>query len=132
MVGKCRRVLKSWRLYRAWGHKTASVVLSQAFDIPAFAVDTHIFRLAARWGLSDGKNVVKTERDLKAVFPEKDWNKLHLQFIYFGREYCPALRHKPELCPDLLDLRRSRNRGVASLVQKNLEAFFPGFQTSNQ
>ena len=81
------------------GHKTASVVMSQAFGVPAFAVDTHVFRLAARWGLSDGKNVVKTERDLQAVFPEKDWNKLHLQFIYFGREYCPALRHKPEICP---------------------------------
>lgn len=81
------------------GHKTASVVMSQAFGVPAFAVDTHVFRLAARWGLSDGKNVVKTERDLKAVFPEKDWNKLHLQFIYFGREYCPALRHQPEICP---------------------------------
>ncbi len=81
------------------GHKTASVVMSQAFEIPAFAVDTHIFRLAARWGLSDGKNVVKTEADLKAVFPEKDWNKLHLQFIYFGRQYCPALRHNPAKCP---------------------------------
>ena len=81
------------------GHKTASVVMSQAFGIPAFPVDTHIFRLAARWGLSDGKNVVKTERDLKAVFSEKDWNKLHLQFIYFGREYCPARGHHPEKCP---------------------------------
>ncbi len=81
------------------GHKTASVVMSQAYDVPAFPVDTHIFRLAARWGFSDGKNVVKTERDLKAVFPEEDWNKLHLQFIYFGREYCPARNHKPEKCP---------------------------------
>ncbi len=81
------------------GHKTASVVMSQAFGVSAFPVDTHIFRLAARWGLSDGKNVVKTERDLKAVFPEKDWNKLHLQFIYFGREYCPARGHHPEKCP---------------------------------
>ncbi|MEO6038969.1 MAG: endonuclease III [Saprospiraceae bacterium] len=81
------------------GHKTASVVMSQAFGVPAFAVDTHIFRLAARWGLSDGKNVVKTERDLKAVFPEKDWNKLHLQFIYFGREYCPARGHNRATCP---------------------------------
>ncbi len=81
------------------GHKTASVVMAQAFDVPAFAVDTHVFRLAARWGLSDGKNVVKTEADLKAVFPEKDWNKLHLQFIYFGREYCTALRHVPSRCP---------------------------------
>lgn len=81
------------------GHKTASVVMSQAFGVPAFPVDTHIHRLAARWGLSDGKNVEKTERDLKAIFPEKTWNKLHLQIIYFGREYCPARGHKPEECP---------------------------------
>lgn len=81
------------------GHKTASVVMSQAFGVPAFPVDTHIHRLAARWGLSDGKNVEKTERDLKALFPENTWNKLHLQIIYFGREYCPARGHKPETCP---------------------------------
>lgn len=81
------------------GHKTASVVMSQAFGFPAFPVDTHIHRLAARWGLSDGKNVEKTERDLKALFPEDSWNKLHLQIIYFGREYCPARGHKPESCP---------------------------------
>lgn len=81
------------------GHKTASVVMSQGFGFPAFPVDTHIFRLAARWGLSDGKNVEKTERDLKALFPEKLWNKLHLQIIFFGREYCPARGHNPETCP---------------------------------
>lgn len=81
------------------GHKTASVVMSQAFGVPAFPVDTHIHRLAARWGLSDGKNVEKTERDLKALFPEESWNKLHLQIIYFGREYCPARGHNPEACP---------------------------------
>ncbi|MFN0012982.1 MAG: endonuclease III [Saprospiraceae bacterium] len=81
------------------GHKTASVVMSQAFGVPAFPVDTHIHRLAARWGLSDGKNVEKTERDLKAVFPENTWNKLHLQIIYFGRQYCPARGHKAEYCP---------------------------------
>ncbi len=81
------------------GHKTASVVMSQAFGVPAFPVDTHIHRLAARWGLSDGKNVEKTERDLKALFPEESWNKLHLQIIYFGREYCPARGHNPETCP---------------------------------
>ena len=68
------------------GHKTASVVMSQAFGVPAFPVDTHIHRLATRWGLSDGKNVDKTERDLKALFPENTWNKLHLQIIYFGRQ----------------------------------------------
>ena len=81
------------------GHKTAGVVMSQAFGIPAFPVDTHIHRLAARWGLSDGRNVIKTERDLKRVFPEESWNKLHLQMIYFGREYCPAISHKKDICP---------------------------------
>ena len=72
------------------GHKTASVVMSQGFGIPAFAVDTHIHRLAQRWGLTNGKNVVQTEKDLKELFPEKTWSKLHLQIIYYGREYCKA------------------------------------------
>ncbi len=81
------------------GHKTASVVMSQSFGIPAFPVDTHIHRLADRWGLSDGRNVTKTERDLKAVFPEETWNRRHLQIIYFGREHCPALRHNLRECP---------------------------------
>ncbi len=81
------------------GHKTASVVMAQAFGIPAFPVDTHIHRLAARWGLSSGKSVVQTERDLKRIFPKEHWNKLHLQIIYFGREYCPARNHDPQKCP---------------------------------
>ena len=81
------------------GHKTASVVLNQAFGLPAFPVDTHIHRLAARWGLSSGKNVETTEEDLKRVFPETSWGKVHLQIIYFGREYCPALYHDLETCP---------------------------------
>jgi len=81
------------------GHKTASVVMSQAFGFPAFPVDTHIHRLATRWGLSSGKNVVQTERDLKVIFPENTWNKLHLQIIFFGREHCPARGHHPEKCP---------------------------------
>ena len=81
------------------GHKTASVVMSQAFGVPAFPIDTHIHRLAARWGLSDGSNVMKTERDLKVVFTEETWNRRHLQIIYFGREYCPALRHDLRGCP---------------------------------
>lgn len=81
------------------GHKTASVVMSQTFGVPAFPVDTHIHRLAARWGLSSGKNVVQTERDLKQIFPEHLWNKLHLQMIYFGRTYCPARGHDPTQCP---------------------------------
>ncbi|HEX5626188.1 MAG TPA: endonuclease III [Saprospiraceae bacterium] len=80
------------------GHKTASVVMSQAFGQPAFPVDTHIHRLAARWGLSSGKNVVQTERDLKKLFPESVWNKIHLQFIYYGRTYCPARGHDLNRC----------------------------------
>ena len=72
------------------GHKTASVVMSQGFGHPAFPVDTHIHRLAQRWGLTNGKNVVQTEKDLKRLFPKKTWNKLHLQIIYYGREYCKA------------------------------------------
>ena len=72
------------------GHKTASVVMSQGFGIPAFAVDTHIHRLAQRWGLTNGKNVKKTEEDLKKIFPKESWNKLHLQIIFWGREYCMA------------------------------------------
>jgi endonuclease III len=72
------------------GHKTAGVVMSQGFGYPAFPVDTHIHRLAQRWGLTNGKNVVKTEEDLKRLFPKKNWNKLHLQIIYFGREFCKA------------------------------------------
>jgi len=81
------------------GHKTASVVMAQAFGVPAFPVDTHIHRLAARWGLSSGKNVEKTEADLKALYPSEYWNRLHLQIIYFGREYCPARHHDLSGCP---------------------------------
>ena len=72
------------------GHKTASVVMSQGFGFPAFPIDTHIHRLAQRWGLTNGKNVTQTEKDLKRLFPKKSWNKLHLQIIYYGREYCKA------------------------------------------
>jgi endonuclease III len=81
------------------GHKTASVVMSQAFGVEAFPVDTHIHRLAYRWLLSTGKNVTQTEKDLKHIFPIEKWNDLHLQMIYFGREHCPARGHKPENCP---------------------------------
>ena len=81
------------------GHKTASVVMAQAFGHAAFPVDTHIHRLARRWGLSDGSKVEGTEADLKRTFPESAWNKLHLQIIYFGREHCPALYHDLEGCP---------------------------------
>jgi endonuclease-3 len=81
------------------GHKTASVVRAQAFGLPAFPIDTHIHRLAARWGLSSGKNVRQTERDLKRLFPEQEWSRRHLQIIYFGREHCPARGHYPSGCP---------------------------------
>lgn len=81
------------------GHKTASVVMSQAFCQPSFPVDTHIHRCAMRWGLSSGKNVKNTEADLKRLFPKECWNKLHLQIIYFAREYCPARAHHPSECP---------------------------------
>lgn len=81
------------------GHKTASVVMSQAFGFPAFPVDTHIHRLIHRWGLSNGKNVTQTEKDCKRLFPENLWNKLHLQIIFYGREYCPARGHIIENCP---------------------------------
>lgn len=83
----------------AVGHKTASVVMTQWFDVPAFPVDTHIHRLAKRWGLTSGKTVEQTERDLKKLFPEKDWKKLHLQVIYFGRAYCKARNHDWKNCP---------------------------------
>jgi endonuclease-3 len=81
------------------GHKTASVVMSQAFGEPAFPVDTHIHRLAQRWGLSRGKNVEQTEKDLKKVFPRGEWSRRHLQIIYFGREHCPARGHEKADCP---------------------------------
>ncbi|MHC4935533.1 MAG: endonuclease III [Planctomycetota bacterium] len=81
------------------GHKTASVVMAQAFGVPAFPVDTHIHRLAARWGLSSGKSVERTEADLKRVFPRERWNRLHLQIIFFGREHCPARGHDLSRCP---------------------------------
>jgi len=81
------------------GHKTASVVMSQAFGIPAFPIDTHIHCLAHRWGLSSGKNVRQTEKDLKRLFPKKIWNKIHIQIILFGRQFCPARGHEPKECP---------------------------------
>jgi endonuclease-3 len=81
------------------GHKTASVVMAQAFGQPAFAIDTHIHRLAARWGLSTGASVARTERDLKRLFPRASWGKLHLQMISFGRAHCPARGHDPSACP---------------------------------
>jgi endonuclease III len=87
---KVPRTYKELESLPGVGHKTASVVMSQAFGYPAFPVDTHIHRLAQRWGLTNGENVVQTERDLKKIFPIKHWNKLHLQIIWYGREYCKA------------------------------------------
>jgi endonuclease-3 len=97
--GRVPRTFEELEALPGVGHKTASVVLNQAFGIPTFPVDTHIHRLAARWGLSSGKNVETTERDLKRVFPEESWGKAHLQIIYFGREHCPALYHDLDACP---------------------------------
>ena len=88
--GKVPKTFKELEELPGVGHKTASVVMSQGFGFPAFAVDTHIHRLAQRWGLTNGKNVVQTETDLKRIFPKKTWSKLHLQIIYYGREYCQA------------------------------------------
>ena len=88
--GKVPRTFEKLEELPGVGHKTASVVMSQGFGYPAFANDTHIHRLAQRWGLTNGKNVVQTEEDLKRLFPRKSWNKLHLQIIYYGREYCKA------------------------------------------
>jgi len=88
--GKVPKTYKELESLPGVGHKTASVVMSQGFGYPAFPVDTHIHRLAQRWGLTNGKNVVQTEEDLKKLFPKKNWNKLHLQIIYYGREFCKA------------------------------------------
>ena len=88
--GKVPKTFEELEKLPGVGHKTASVVMSQGFGVPAFAVDTHIHRLAQRWGLTNGKSVVQTEKDLKRIFPKKTWNKLHLQIIYYGREFCQA------------------------------------------
>ena len=88
--GKVPKTFEALEKLPGVGHKTTGVVMSQGFGLPAFAVDTHIHRLAQRWGLTNGKNVVQTEKDLKRIFPKKTWSKLHLQIIYYGREYCQA------------------------------------------
>lgn len=97
--GKVPNTFTDLEALPAVGHKTASVVMSQAFGFPAFPVDTHIHRLAWRWTLSNGKSVEHTEADLKKLFPEDTWNGLHLRIIYFGREHCPAKAHDPRKCP---------------------------------
>ncbi len=97
--GQVPRDLEALEALPGVGHKTASVVVVQAFDVPAFPVDTHIHRLAGRWGLSRARNVVETERDLKALFPRETWSRAHLQIIYFGRAHCPARGHDFSVCP---------------------------------
>lgn len=97
--GKVPSTFEELEMLPGVGHKTASVLMTQAFNKPAFPVDTHIHRLAKRWKLSRAKNVEETEGDLKRCFPKKDWNKLHLQIIYFGRQFCPARGHHIEECP---------------------------------
>lgn len=96
------------------GHKTASVVMAQSFGVPAFPVDTHIHRLAQRWKLTDGKNVVNTERDLKKLFPRESWNKLHLQFIFYGREYCSARGCNGMVCEICTTLYPNRKTAVVT------------------
>jgi endonuclease-3 len=100
------------------GHKTASVVMVQAFGRPAFPVDTHIHRLAARWGLSSGRSVAQTERDLKRLFPEASWGRVHLQLITFGREHCPARGHDPAACPVCSWAAPRRRRAPGALVRE--------------
>lgn len=100
----------------AVGHKTASVVMSQAFGVPAFPVDTHIHRMMYRWNLSDGKSVEQTERDAKALFPEESWNKLHLQIIYYGREYSPARGWSLE--KDIITAAIGRKAVIAEITKK--------------
>ena len=94
------------------GHKTASVVMAQAFGVPAFPVDTHIHRLAQRWKLTEGKNVVQTERDLKRLFPSERWNQLHLQIIFYGREYCTARGCDGTVCPLCREMFPKRRKPV--------------------
>lgn len=107
--GQVPKTLEALEELPGVGHKTASVVMVQAFGKPAFPVDTHIHRCAERWGLSSGKNVVQTERDLKRLFPKSKWNKLHLQIIYFARKYCPARGHRVDECPICSDLKKKEN-----------------------
>jgi endonuclease-3 len=96
------------------GHKTASVVMAQAFGVPAFPIDTHIHRLAQRWGLTNGRSVVQTERDLKALFPESSWNCLHLQIIFYGREHCTARGCDGRVCGICRELYPKRRKPVAT------------------
>ena len=113
--GKVPKSFEALEALPAVGHKTASVVMSQAFGVPAFPVDTHIHRLMYRWGLSNGKNVVQTERDAKRIFPKNRWNDLHLQIIWYGREYSPARGWNIE--KDVITLKVGRK----SIIKKQLK-----------
>jgi endonuclease-3 len=106
------RTLEELKTLPGVGHKTASVVMVQAFGVPAFPVDTHIHRLAQRWGLTSGKNVAQTEKDLKALFPQQTWHKLHLQIIYWGREYCTARSCDGRTCEICAAVNADRKRAV--------------------
>ena len=112
--GKVPNNFNDLEAFPAVGHKTASVVMSQAFGFPAFPVDTHIHRLMYRWGLSNGKNVETTEKDAKRLFPKNLWNKLHLQIIYYGREYCPARRWNIE--SDIISKKVGRKSIINKLI----------------
>jgi endonuclease-3 len=102
--GQVPKTLKALESLPGVGHKTASVILTQAFNKPAFPVDTHIFRVARRWGLSEKKTRAGVEKDLKRLFPKKDWARLHLQIILYARKYCPAKKHDPKACPICLSV----------------------------
>ena len=110
--GQVPKSFKALEALPGVGHKTASVVMSQAFGVPAFPVDTHIHRLAQRWGLSSGANVETTERDLKALFPKEAWNRLHLQIIFYGREFCTARGCDGRVCPLCRELYPNRRKPV--------------------
>jgi len=114
--GEVPQSFEALESFPAVGHKTASVVMSQAFGVPAFPVDTHIHRLMYRWGLSSGKNVVETERDAKKIFPEELWNELHLQMIWYGREYSPARGWNLE--KDIITRTIGNKKILAELVKK--------------
>ncbi len=115
--GKVPQSFEALESLPAVGHKTASVVMSQAFGVPAFPVDTHIHRMLYRWNLSDGKNVVQTEKDAKAIFPKERWNKLHLQIIWYGREYSPARGWNPE--KDIITKTIGRKEVLSEYYKKN-------------
>jgi endonuclease III len=110
--GKVPQTFEELEAFPGVGHKTASVVMSQAFNVPAFPVDTHIHRLAQRWKLTNGKNVIQTEKDLKKIFPKEKWNELHLQIIFYGREYCQAHRCHGIECEICSTLNKGRKRPI--------------------